>query len=77
MALVQIFLHGKLYGTSVTCVTSGWPIGDIIHLTNADILKPMMPQLTGPLIRILGERTSTPTKNGILYALRYHLYFVS
>ena len=74
MPVLTIFLHGLLYGAHDVREFASWGIGDIVQLTPASILKPLMAQIIGPLIRMRGERISPATKHGILYALRYFFF---
>ena len=46
-------------------------IGDLIQRTAADALRPFVTQITGPLIRIIGERYPPQVKAAILQTLRY------
>lgn len=44
-------------------------LGEVIKLTSADALKPSVVHITGPLIRILGDRYNWPTKVAFLETL--------
>lgn len=56
-AILPIFLQGLLNGTSDQRVQSALAIGDIIDRTSAEALRPFVTQLTGPLIRVVSERS--------------------
>ena len=44
-------------------------LGEIIRLTSVDALKPSVVHITGPLIRILGDRFSYNVKTAVLDTL--------
>ncbi|KAL1954209.1 hypothetical protein VTO42DRAFT_1527 [Malbranchea cinnamomea] len=56
-AILPIFLQGLLNGNSDQRVQSALAIGDIIDRTSEDALKPFVTQVTGPLIRVVSERS--------------------
>ncbi|KAF9886136.1 hypothetical protein FE257_011961 [Aspergillus nanangensis] len=56
-AILPIFLQGLLNGTVDQRTQSALAIGDIIDRTGADFLKPFVTQITGPLIRVVSERS--------------------
>ncbi|KAK6204250.1 armadillo-type protein [Scheffersomyces amazonensis] len=67
--ILPIFLHGLMYGTSDQREASALAIADIIDKTPADNLKPFATTMTGPLIRVVGEKVSSDIKAAILVAL--------
>ncbi|CAG8500654.1 3053_t:CDS:10 [Acaulospora colombiana] len=67
--ILPIFLHGLMYGTAEIRENSALGIGDLIQRTSADALKPFVTQITGPLIRIIGERYPPQVKAAILQTL--------
>ncbi|KAK1754040.1 translational activator GCN1 [Echria macrotheca] len=67
-AILPIFLQGLMNGTSEQRVTSALAISDIIDRTSESSLKPFVTQITGPLIRVVSER-STDVKSAILLTL--------
>ena len=67
--ILPIFSHGLMYGNSDQREMSAHGIADIIDKTPAANLKPFATTITGPLIRVIGERVSSDIKAGILYAL--------
>jgi len=67
-AILPIFLQGLMNGTSEQRVQSALAISDIVDRTGADALKAYVTQITGPLIRVVTER-STDVKSAILLTL--------
>eukprot|EP00002_Diphylleia_rotans_P033723 TRINITY_DN719_c0_g2_i1.p1 TRINITY_DN719_c0_g2~~TRINITY_DN719_c0_g2_i1.p1 ORF type:complete len:2625 (-),score=670.03 TRINITY_DN719_c0_g2_i1:1508-9382(-) len=68
--LLQIFLHGLMNGSTEQREQAALCIYDIIDLSNTEVLKPFTIQITGPLIRIIGDRFPWQVKAAILLALR-------
>lgn len=56
-AVLPIFLQGLMNGTSDQRINAALAISDIIDRTSADGLKPFVTQITGPLIRVVSERS--------------------
>ena len=67
-AILPIFLQGLTNGTAEQRTQSALAISDIIDKTSADALKPFVTQITGPLIRVVSER-SVDVKAAILLTL--------
>jgi hypothetical protein len=67
-AILPIFLQGLMNGTAEQRTQSALAISDIVDRTSGDSLKPFVTQITGPLIRVVSER-STEVKAAILLAL--------
>lgn len=67
-AILPIFLQGLMNGTADQRTHAALAISDIIDRTNADSLKPFVTQITGPLIRVVSER-SIDVKAAILLTL--------
>jgi hypothetical protein len=67
-AILPIFLQGLMNGTSEQRVQSALAISDILDRTSADSLKPFVTQITGPLIRVVSEK-STDVRAAILFTL--------
>ena len=67
-AILPIFLQGLMNGTADQRTHAALAISDIIDRTNADSLKPFVTQITGPLIRVVSER-SVDVKSAILLTL--------
>jgi hypothetical protein len=57
MAILPIFLQGLLNGTAEQRTQSALAIADVIDRTGANALKPFVTQITGPLIRVVSERS--------------------
>ncbi|KAJ6069490.1 hypothetical protein N7499_011377 [Penicillium canescens] len=68
MAILPIFLQGLLNGTTDQRTQSALAISDIIDRTRSESLKPFVTQITGPLIRVVSER-SVDIKCAIFYTL--------
>ncbi|EEA25943.1 hypothetical protein EYB25_003176 [Talaromyces marneffei] len=68
MAIFPIFLQGLLNGNTEQRTQAALAIADIIDRTAADSLKPFVTQITGPLIRVVSER-SVDIKAAVFYAL--------
>jgi hypothetical protein len=67
-AILPIFLQGLMYGTPEQRTQSALALSDIIDRTSEASLKPFVTQITGPLIRVVSER-STEVKEAIILAL--------
>ncbi|KAK9766674.1 translational activator of GCN4 [Basidiobolus ranarum] len=67
--LLPIFLQGLMYGSSDTREQSALGVGDLVQWTSSDALKPFVTQITGPLIRIIGDRFPPQVKAAILQTL--------
>ncbi|KAF9937443.1 translational activator of GCN4 [Mortierella alpina] len=67
--LLPIFLQGLMNGSNSIREASALAIGDLIQRTSADALKPFVTQITGPLIRIVGDRHPGEVKSAILSTL--------
>ncbi|CCE64240.1 hypothetical protein TPHA_0H00300 [Tetrapisispora phaffii CBS 4417] len=67
--VLPIFLHGLMYGSNDEREASALVIADIVSKTPAANLKPFVSVITGPLIRVVGERFNSDIKAAILYAL--------
>ncbi|SPO07132.1 probable translation activator GCN1 [Cephalotrichum gorgonifer] len=67
-AILPIFLQGLMYGTPEQRTQSALGMSDIMDRTSEASLKPFVTQITGPLIRVVSER-STEVKEAILLAL--------
>lgn len=68
LPVLQIFLQGLMNGTTEQRVQAAMGISDIIDRCGPESLKPFVTQITGPLIRVVGER-SMDVKCAILYTL--------
>lgn len=71
-AILPIFLQGLINGTPEQRTQSAMAINEIIDKTSGDSLKPFVTQITGPLIRVVSER-SVEVKAAILLTLNHLL----
>ena len=67
-AILPIFLQGLMNGTAEQRTQAALAISDMIDRTSPDSLKPFVTQITGPLIRVVSER-SVDVKAAILLTL--------
>lgn len=67
-AILPIFLQGLMYGSPDQKTQSALAISDIIDRASGDSLRPFVTQITGPLIRVVSER-SVDVKAAILLTL--------
>lgn len=67
-AILPIFLQGLMYGTTDQRTQAALGISDIIDRSGPESLKPSVTQITGPLIRVVSER-SVDVKAAILLTL--------
>ncbi|KAF1816139.1 ARM repeat-containing protein [Eremomyces bilateralis CBS 781.70] len=67
-AILPIFLQGLMNGTSDQRTQSALAISDIIDRTSGDSLKSFVTQITGPLIRVVSER-SPEVRSAVLFTL--------
>lgn len=56
-AILPIFLQGLMNGTADQRIQSALALSEIIERTNSDALKPFVTNITGPLIRVVSERS--------------------
>lgn len=68
-SILPVFLHGLMYGSSDQRELSALAIADIIEKTPAENLRTLATSLTGPLIRVIGEKVASNIKSAILVAL--------
>lgn len=67
-AILPIFLQGLMNGNTDQRTNAALAISDIVDRTSEAALKPFVTQITGPLIRVVSER-STDVKAAILLTL--------
>ncbi|EEB06954.2 translation elongation regulator Gcn1 [Schizosaccharomyces japonicus yFS275] len=68
-SVLPILLQGLMYGSTEQREKSALGIADIVRRTEPTALRPSVTQITGPLIRIIGERFPTDVKSAILFTL--------
>ncbi|KAF2763941.1 ARM repeat-containing protein [Teratosphaeria nubilosa] len=67
-AVLPIFLQGLMNGSAEQRTQAALAISDLVDRTSPEGLKPFVTQITGPLIRVVSER-STELKSAILLTL--------
>ncbi|KAI9103109.1 armadillo-type protein [Phlyctochytrium arcticum] len=67
--ILTILLQGLMYGSADNREQSALGLGDIVRRTSPDALKPYVTQITGPLIRVIGDRFPSGVKGAILMSL--------
>lgn len=67
--ILPVFREGILNGTPELKEQAAYGLGEVINLTSAAALKPSVVHITGPLIRILGDRFSWNVKVAVLETL--------
>ena len=68
--LVAVYLQGLMTGTPELREASAAALGEAVSLTSPAALKKYVIQITGPLIRIVGDRFPSGVKSAILQTLR-------
>lgn len=66
---VAIFHQGLTAGTAEQREQSAYGFGELVVRTPPENIKPYVPQIAGPLIRIVSERVPAPVKSAILSTL--------
>lgn len=67
--VLPIFVQGLMYGSTDERESAALAITDVVNKSPADQLKTFVTQITGPLIRVIGERFPPAVKASILLAL--------
>jgi hypothetical protein len=67
--LLPIYQYGLLNGTPEIREQSAAALGELIELSPQKALAPFVIKITGPLIRIVGDRFPPPVKAAILHTL--------
>ena len=67
--ILPIFREGILNGSPEFKEQSAKGLGEVINLTSAAALRPFVVNITGPLIRILGDRFTWNVKVAVLETL--------
>lgn len=67
--VLPIFSHGLMYGNSEQKELSASAMAEVVDRTPAENLRPFATTITGPLIRVIGEKVSSDVKSAILTAL--------
>jgi HEAT repeat protein len=71
--ILPVFKEGLLIGTPEIKEQSSLTLTDCIKLADSDSLKSCVMAVTGPLIRVLGERYSWTVKSAVLDSIYYLL----
>jgi len=66
---MPILLQGILAGTAEQREQAALGFGNLVERTSEEYVKPYVTQITGPLIRIMGDRFPAPVKSAILETL--------
>ena len=75
--ILPIFREAILNGDGDEKEAAAQGLGEVIKLTNAQALQPSVITITGPLIRILGDRFNASVKIAVLETLAILLAKVS
>lgn len=67
--ILPIFREGILNGSPELKEQAAKGLGEVINLTSAAALRPFVVNITGPLIRILGDRFTWNVKVAVLQTL--------
>ncbi|KAI5063295.1 hypothetical protein GOP47_0021842 [Adiantum capillus-veneris] len=67
--VLPIFLQGLMSGSAELREQAAEGLGELIDVTSPDALKPFVVPVTGPLIRIIGDRYPWQVKSAILATL--------
>lgn len=76
-SILPVLREGVLTGSPEQKEEAAKALGLVIRLTSADALRPSVVSITGPLIRILGDRFSWNVKAALLETLSLLLAKVS
>ena len=75
--ILPIFRESILNGSPDLKEQAANGLAEVIALSNAEALKPSVVHITGPLIRILGDRFASNVKTAVLDTLASLLYKAS
>jgi hypothetical protein len=67
--VVPVYLHALMYGSTSQRESAADGIGELVTWCTADALKSFYVKLTGPLIRVVGDRFTSSVKAAILKTL--------
>ncbi len=67
--VVPVYLHGLMYGSTLQRECAAEGIGELVKYSTTDSLKRYFVKLTGPLIRVVGDRFPSSVKGAILKTL--------
>ncbi|CAM9143400.1 unnamed protein product, partial [Chrysoparadoxa australica] len=66
---LPMYQHGLMYGSPEIREAAATGIGELVDVTTPKFLQPFIIKITGPLIRIVGDRFPAPVKAAILNTL--------
>jgi len=69
-ALLDVYQYALMNGSNEVRESAAEGLGEFVDLTYSETLKPYVVKITGPLIRIVGDRFPAPVKSAILDTLR-------
>lgn len=67
--LLPMYQHGLMYGSPDVREAAASGIGELVEVTSTKFLQPFLIKITGPLIRIVGDRFPPGVKAAILHTL--------
>ncbi|KAJ3223816.1 translational activator of GCN4 [Clydaea vesicula] len=67
--IIPIFLQGLMFGSSDIRAQGALGLGDLVKVTSPDSLRSFVTQITGPLIRVIGDRFPATVKGAILQTI--------
>ncbi|KAL2911529.1 translational activator of GCN4 [Polyrhizophydium stewartii] len=67
--ILPILLQGLMYGSPDTREQAALGLGEVVGRTSEAALKPYVTQITGPLIRVIGDRFPANVKSAILQTM--------
>lgn len=67
--LLPMYQHGLMYGSAEVREAAACGIGELVEVTSTKFLQPFLIKITGPLIRIVGDRFPPAVKAAILHTL--------
>lgn len=67
--LLPMYQHGLMYGSPEVREAAASGIGELVDVTSPNFLRPFLIKITGPLIRIVGDRFPAGVKAAILQTL--------
>lgn len=63
---MPIYQRGILYGDATTRENAATGLGELVKLTSSEFLGPFAVKITGPLLRIVGDRNPSSVKVAII-----------
>ncbi|KAJ3294416.1 translational activator of GCN4 [Borealophlyctis nickersoniae] len=67
--LLPVFSQGLMYGSPDVREQAALGLGDLVRRTSPEALRPYVTTITGPLIRVIGDRFPAGVKSAILQTL--------